>query len=51
MPFKLLKIVGTFLNLSISKLSTLDSKLAQSTFLANFDVSAPVGVLKYNCVA
>ena len=38
--FKLFKAVGTFFNLLIPYLSTLDFKLAKSTFLANFDVSA-----------
>ena len=37
----MLKSLGIFFNLSISKLSTLDFKLAKSTFLANFDVSTP----------
>ena len=35
--FKLLKLVGTFFNLSISNYSTLGSKLAE-IFLANFNV-------------
>ena len=40
----MLKLAGIFFNLSISYLSTLDFKLAKSTFLANFDVSTPVVV-------
>ena len=34
--FKLLKLVGTFFNLSISYLSILDFKLAKSTFFSKF---------------
>ena len=44
--FKLLNPPGTFFNLSISNLSTLNSKLAKSTFLAIFDVSTPVALFK-----
>ena len=44
--FKWLKLVGTFFNLSISNLSTSDVKLARSTSVANFDVSAPVAFFK-----
>ena len=44
--FKLIELVGTFFNLSISNFSLLDFKLAKPTFLANFDVSTPVAVLK-----
>ena len=42
----MLKLLGTFLNLSISSLPTLDFKLAKSTFLANYDVSTPVAFFK-----
>ena len=49
--FKLLKLVGTFFNLSISDLFTLDFKLAKSTFLGNFDVSTPVAFFKSAFVA
>ena len=49
--FKLLKPLGTFFNLSIYNLSTLDFKLAKSTFSANFDVSKPVAIFKYDFVA
>ena len=42
--FKLLKLVGIFFSLLISNLSTLDFKFDNSTFLANFDVSAPVAL-------
>ena len=35
--FKLFKLVSTFFNLSKSNLSTLNFKLAKSTFLAIFD--------------
>ena len=43
---KLLKPLGTFFNLSISNLSTLDFKIAKSTLLANFGVSAPATFFK-----
>ena len=46
LPFKLLKLVGTFFGLSTSYLSTLDFKLDQSTCLAYFDMSAPVAFFK-----
>ena len=36
--FKLLKLVETVFSFSIYNLSTLDFKLAKSSFLANFDV-------------
>ena len=49
--FRLLILPGTFFNLSISNLSILDFKLAQSTFLANFDVSTPVSFFKSAFVA
>ena len=39
------KPVGTFSNLSISKLSTSDFNLAKSILLASFDVSTPVAFL------
>ena len=42
----MLKLLGTFLNLSISSLPTLDFKLAKSTFLVNYDVSTPVAFFK-----
>ena len=44
--FNLLKLVWTFFSLSISNLSTLDFKLAQSTFLAKDYVSIPVAFFK-----
>ena len=44
--FKLFQLVGSFSNLSISNLSNLDFKFAESTFLANFDVSTPVAFFK-----
>ena len=37
----MLKLISTFLNLSISNLSTSHFKLTKSNFLANFDVSTP----------
>ena len=43
--------VGTFFSLSMSNLSTLDFKLAKSTFLANLDVSTPVAFFKSAFVA
>ena len=43
---KLVKLVREFFNLSISNLSTLDFKLAKSTYLDNFVVSAPVAFFK-----
>ena len=49
--FKLLKLVETFSSLSISNLSTSDVKLARSTSVANFDVSAPVAFFKSAFVA
>ena len=39
--FKLFKLIGTFFNLLISNLSSLDFWLAKSTLLANSDVSTP----------
>ena len=39
--FKLIKPLGTFFNLSISKLSTSYLKLAKSVFLGKSDVSMP----------
>ena len=51
MLFKLLKSVGRFFSLSISNLSTLDFKLAKSTFLANVYVSTPVVFFKSAIVA
>ena len=47
-PFKL---VGTFLNLSISDLSTSDFKLVKSICLAKDDVSSLVALFKYIFVA
>ena len=47
----MLKLVGTFFNLSISYLSISDFKLAKSTFLANFDVSTIVAIFKSALVA
>ena len=47
----MLKLAGIFFNLSISYLSTLDFKLAKSTFLANFDVSTPVAFSKSDFIA
>ena len=49
--FELLKLVGTFSNLSISNLSILDFKLAKSTFLANFNESTPTAFFKSHIVA
>ena len=49
--FKLLKLDGTFFNLSISHLSTFDFKSAKSTFLANLDLSMPGAFLKSAFVA
>ena len=49
--FKSLKLVCKFFNLLISYLSTLDFKLARSTFLANFDVSKPAAFFKSAFVA
>ena len=40
--FKLLKSFGTFSNLSISDWSKFDFKVAESTILAEFDVSPSV---------
>ena len=37
-------LFGTFVNLSISNLSTSDFKVDKSTFLANFDVLTPVAL-------
>ena len=48
---KLLKLLGTFFNSSISKLSTSDFKLAKSVFLAKSDVSTPVAIFKSAFVA
>ena len=42
----MLKLVCTIFSLSISNLSTLDFKLAESVFLANFDVLTPTAFLK-----
>ena len=42
----MLKFPGTFFNLSISKLSTSDFKLAKSVFLAKFNVFTPVAFFK-----
>ena len=47
----MLKLIGQLFNLSISNLSTLDVKLAKSTFLANFDVSTPAALFKSAFVA
>ena len=44
--FKLLKLVVTFCNLSISNLYPSDFKLAKSVFLAKSDVSTPVAFFK-----
>ena len=44
--FKLLKLFGTFLNLSMSNLSTSDFKLPKSVFSAKSDVSTPVAFFK-----
>ena len=49
--FKLLRLLGTFFNLSISYLSTLDFKLAQSAFLVKFNVSTPVAFFKSDFAA
>ena len=49
--FKLLKLLGTFFNLLISNLSTLDFKLAKPTFLAHFDITTPVAFFKSDFVA
>ena len=46
---KLLKLFGTFFDLSISNSFTLDFKLAKSVFLAKDDVSAPIAFLKSEC--
>ena len=40
--FRLLKLLGTFFNLSISNLSILDLKLDKSNFIADFDESTPI---------
>ena len=48
---KLLKLVGTFFNLSISNRSTSAFKLTRSDFAANLDVSIPVAAFKSNFVA
>ena len=45
--FKLLNLFDTFFSLSISNLSTSDFKLAKLSFLANFNVSTPVGFSKF----
>ena len=47
----ILKLVRIFFILSISNLSILDFKWAKSTFLANFDVSAPFTIYKSASVA
>ena len=47
--FDLLNLLGTFFNLPISNLSTLDFKLA--TFLASFYVSKPTAVFKSTFIA
>ena len=44
--FKLLKPLGTYFNLSVSNLSTSDSKLVKSVFLAKSDVSTVAVFLK-----
>ena len=44
--FKLLKLFGTFVILSISNLSTPDFKLAKSVFLAKLDVSTPAAFFR-----
>ena len=45
-----LKLLDTFFNLSISKLSTLGFKLAKSLILAKSDVSRPVAFFKSSFV-
>ena len=40
--FRLLKLLGTFFNLSISNLSILDLKLDKSNFIADFNESTPI---------
>ena len=42
----MLKLLGTFFDLSISNLSTSYFKLAKSTFFENSDASAPVVFFK-----
>ena len=49
--FKLLKLFGTFFNLSMSNLSTSDCKLAKLVFLAKSDISIPVAFFKYTFLA
>ena len=44
--FKLLKLIGTIFNLSISNLSTSDFKSAKSVFLAKSDVSTTAAFFK-----
>ena len=44
--FKLLKLIGTFSNLSLSDLSTSDFKLVKSGFLAKSEVSTLVQFFK-----
>ena len=44
--FKLLKLLGTFLNSSLSNLSTSDFKLAKPVFVAKSDVSKPAAFFK-----
>ena len=46
-PLSLLKSTGTGNNLSISNLSTLDFKLAKSTFLVKDDVSSHVAFFNF----
>ena len=49
--FYILAYLSTFFSLSISNLSTLDIKLAKSTFLAKDDVSIPLAFFKSVFVA
>ena len=44
--FILLKLLASFSNVSISKLSISDIKIAKSAFLANFDLPTPVTFFK-----
>ena len=44
--FKLLELLGTLFNLSISNLSASGFKLAKSVFLAKSDISNPVSFFK-----
>ena len=46
-----LKLTGVVSNFSVSNLSISDFQLAESTFLANIDVSMPVAPFKLDVVA